>query len=183
MGDSLSAAFGIKEEQGWVSLLQQKLSKQGYSHRVINASISGETTSGGLTRIKQQLSRHQPSIVIIALGANDGLRGLSLKAMRKNLGLMIELSKKMADVQLIGVRLPPNFGPFVNQRFHRVFEDLAQEQHITLTPYLLKGFENDRRLFQADGLHPTAEAQTIILDTVQEDLERLLKKTPDTKKP
>jgi len=179
MGDSLSAAYGIKTEHGWVELLQKRLATQGYPHKVINASISGETSSGGLTRIRQQLTQHQPSIVLIALGANDGLRGLSLKAMHGNLNQMIEQSRKSADVQLIGVRLPPNFGPFVNQRFHRVFERLAQAQHIAFTPYLLNGFENDSNLFQADGLHPTAEAQSRILDTVWETLERLLVK-PET---
>jgi len=177
MGDSLSAAHGIKTEKGWVSLLQERLTIQRYPHKVINASISGETSSGGATRLKQQLTRHQPSIVIIALGANDGLRGLSLKSMRSNLQQMVELSQTDARVQLIGIRLPPNFGPFVNQRFHRVFEQLARDKQLAFTPYLLKGFENDPSLFQADGLHPTAKAQPKILDTVWVTLKSLLDKS------
>ncbi len=175
MGDSLSAAYGIEQREGWVHLLQQRLQAQGYPHRVANASISGETSSGGLTRIGPELEKHRPAIVIIALGANDGLRGLSLKAMRHNLGSMIERARAQdARVLLIGMQLPPNYGPAYNRRFRQIFSELAREHDTALLPFLLEGVAERRELFLEDGLHPNAKAQPLILERVWRVLEDLL---------
>lgn len=173
LGDSLSAAFGIPQQQGWVALLQQRL---GPKHMVINASISGETTSGGAARLKQLLQRHQPQIVIIELGANDGLRGLSAKEMRANLEEMIRQSKSSsARVLLIGIRLPPNYGPVYTRAFEQSYSELAERHRTALLPFLFAGLEDSPRHFQADNLHPTAAAQPILLDNVWRALEPLLK--------
>ena len=175
MGDSLSAAYGIERDRGWVTLLQHRLRQQDYPHRVVNASISGETTSGGLARIDRELATHQPDIVLIALGANDGLRGLPLKAMRKNLGAMIEKSKnKNIEVVLIGMHLPPNYGPAYTNAFHDSYATVAQHYSVNHIPFLLSGIGQQKSLFQRDGLHPTAAAQPIILDNVWPQLLTLL---------
>lgn len=181
MGDSLSAAYGIEQREGWVNLLQQRLSGQGYLHQVANASISGETSSGGLTRIESELERLRPSIVIIALGANDGLRGLSLKALKRNLGGMVERAEAYkARVLLIGMRLPPNYGPVYNGRFQKIFRELAKEHDTVLLPFLLEGLEGKRELFLADAFHPNAEAQPLILELVWKALMEPLRGTrPD----
>ncbi len=176
MGDSLSASYGIQPQEGWVYLLQQHISAQGYPHQLINASISGETSSGGATRIAKTLEKYAPAVVIIALGANDGLRGLSLKAMKQNLAEMIEKSQaKKAQVLLIGMKLPPNYGPAYNHRFESIFSELSQQYQTALTPFLLQGVGENRTLFQKDGLHPTAQAQAIIMNHVAEDLIPLLR--------
>ena len=175
LGDSLSAAFGIEQQQGWVALLQKRLDQQNHDYQVINASISGETSSGGLTRLPALLQRYQPSVVIIALGANDGLRGLSVKQMHANLNSMIEHSKQQgATVLLIGMRLPPNYGSAYTRLFHDTFTQLAASQNVALMPFLLDGIGADKSMFQQDGLHPTAKAQAMILDNVWGNLRPLL---------
>lgn len=176
LGDSLSAAFGIEKQQGWVSLLQQQLDNDGYGYRVINASISGETTAGGLARFKPLLERHQPAIVIIELGTNDGLRGLPLSAMRKNIQQIIRQTwRKRGKVLLVGMRLPPNYGPAYTSLFHRVYKQLSQQNGIPLVPFLMQGLEDNARHLLPDRLHPTAEAQPILLSNVWKELGPLLK--------
>ncbi len=175
MGDSLSAAYGIEQRAGWVNLLQQRLVSQGYPYRVVNASISGETSSGGLTRIGPELEKHRPAVVIIALGANDGLRGLSLKALKRNLGSMIERAQaKDVRVLLVGMQLPPNYGPAYNRQFRKIFRELAREYDTALLPFLLEGIAERRGLFLADTFHPNTEAQPLILELVWGALDGLL---------
>ena len=175
IGDSLSAAFGIEQHTGWVQLLQQRLRNRGYPHQVVNASISGETSSGGLVRIGEVLRQHKPAIVIIALGINDGLRGLSLSTMKQNLGSMVKQAQAVeAQVLLIGMQLPPNYGPVYNRRFQQIFSQLAEQFDTAFLPFLLQGIGEERALFLSDGLHPNAEAQPLILDTVWKALRRLL---------
>ena len=167
LGDSLSASYGLAQTSGWVSLLQQRLAKEKFPQQVINASISGETTSGGLYRMDALLAKHRPSVVILALGANDGLRGLPLKATQANLEKMIRgAEKNHAQVLLIGMRLPPNYGPAYSEKFHGLFEQLALKYHTQRVPFLLAQIATQREYFQADGLHPTAAAQPLLLDTV-----------------
>ena len=175
LGDSLSAAYGIDRSDGWVALLQQRLRAQGYPHRVVNASISGETTRGALTRIDRELATHRPGIVLIALGANDGLRGLPLNIMRDNLGTMIEKSQSQnVKILLIGMQLPPNYGPMYTKAFHDSYFTVAQRYRVTHIPFLLSGVGQHKALFQRDGLHPTAQAQPVILDNVWPLLLQLL---------
>lgn len=175
VGDSLSAAFGIDESQGWVALLQQRLDRQGLPHQVVNASISGETSAGGLSRLPALLEEHQPQVVILALGANDGLRGLSLGELRSNLLQMTTLARDAgARVLLVGMHLPPNYGPAYTRLFHQVYVELAEAETIPLTPFLLDGIGMERRWFQDDGLHPNATAQPRLLDNVWPRLESLL---------
>ena len=175
LGDSLSAAFGIDPRDGWVALLQKRLDERGHEYNVINASISGETTAGGLTRLPALLRQHQPKIVILALGANDGLRGLSLTKMRDNLKQMTELSRSQpASVLLIGMQLPPNYGPAYTRLFHSVYTELANDAEIALVPFLLEDIGENKALFQSDIVHPTAEAQGRILKNVWTELEPLL---------
>ena len=175
LGDSLSAAYGLPLERGWVSLLQQRLLAEKSPYRVINASISGETTSGGLYRIDALLASHKPKIVIIELGANDGLRGLALDATQANLDALIRRARKNhAQVLLIGMRLPPNYGSAYTEQFHRLFETLALKYRIQRVPFLLAAIAGKRAYFQTDGLHPTAEAQPLLLDTVWPVLKRML---------
>lgn len=167
IGDSLSAAYGMDESQGWVNLLRQRLKAQGLSESVVNASISGDTTRGGLARLPALLEQHRPDLVIIELGGNDGLRGLSLKAMRKNLSKMVELSRAAgAETVLAGVRLPPNYGRAYTERFHRVYQRLHERQSVKLVPYILAGVDDRPEWMQADGIHPSAEGQSRILENV-----------------
>ncbi len=175
LGDSLSAGYGIPAEQGWVNLLQRRLTERGFPHQVINASISGDTTSGGLSRLPTALERHRPALVILELGANDGLRGQPPMAMATNLGRMIELSRQAgARVVLAEMRIPPNYGPLYTQKFQATFGELAQRHQIPLVPFLLDGVAGNPALIQDDGLHPRAEAQPRILDNVWPALEPLL---------
>lgn len=175
LGDSLSAAYGIDQAQGWVALLQQRLRRNGGKYQVINASIAGDTTAGGLSRLPALLQQHDPDIVILALGANDGLRGLSLADMRANLKQIIELTRAQgAAVLLVGMQLPPNYGPAYTRLFQDVYAQLAKEEDVALVPFLLQGIGENRAWFQADGLHPTAAAQDRLLDNVWDGLERLL---------
>lgn len=174
-GDSLSAGFGIAVSQSWPALLGQRLKTGGSATTVANASISGETTAGGRARFTAALSQFKPTIVILALGANDGLRGLPVAAMKDNLGFMLTLAKKQgARVLLVGMRLPPNYGPQYTEQFEAAFRELARRESAALLPFLLEPIVLDRDAFQADGLHPTAAAQTKILDHVWNALKPLL---------
>jgi len=175
-GDSLSAAYGVRPEQGWVTLLTKRLQTQGYGYQVINASVSGETSSGGLERLPRALSLHAPDILILELGANDGLRGLPVNAMHDNLAQMVRLAQAAgARVLLVGIRIPPNYGPRYTDEFGRVYGEIAQKYHLPLVPFLLEKVALDAALMQEDGLHPNAAAQPIILDTVWPHLKPLLK--------
>ncbi|MCM2309324.1 MAG: arylesterase [Sulfuritalea sp.] len=174
-GDSLSAGFGIAVAQSWPALLGQRLSANGSGLTVTNASISGETTAGGRARLGAVLTQFKPRIVILALGANDGLRGLPIAAMKDNLAAMVRLAKQHgARVLLVGMRLPPNYGPQYTREFDAAFRDLARREKISLLPFLLEPIALDREAYQADGLHPTAAAQPKILDHVWHALKPLL---------
>ncbi len=176
LGDSLSAAYGIPTEQGWVTLLQRRLTERGFPHRVVNASISGDTTSGGLSRLPTALEHNHPAIVLLELGANDGLRGQSLMTMNDNLARMVELSQQAgARVALAEMRIPPNYGPLYTQKFQATFRELATRYDALLIPFLLDGVAGNPALTQEDGLHPRAEAQPRILDNVWSVLEPMLK--------
>ena len=175
-GDSLSAAYGIRPEQGWVTLLAQRLQAQGYGYQVVNASVSGETSSGGLERLPRALELHKPAIVILELGANDGLRGLPVSTMRENLAHMLQLSRAAgARVLLLGIRIPPNYGPRYTTEFAAVYPELAQRYGVRLVPFLLEKVALDPTLMQQDGLHPNPAGQPLVLDTLWPDLEKLLK--------
>jgi len=172
-GDSLSAGYGLSPGQGWVSLLQHQL---GGSHQVVNASQSGETTAGGLSRLPQALKAHKPQVVVLELGGNDGLRGLPLAVMQANLDTMIRASRAAgARVLLVGMALPPNYGRPYTEQFHSVYDTLAQQHRLAYVPLLVAGFETDRRRFQADGIHPIAAAQPQMMQTVYRQLRPLLK--------
>lgn len=175
VGDSLSTAFGIERNDGWVALLQQHLDKNGHPYHVVNASVSGETTRGGLARLPKALTDHKPSIVIIALGGNDGLRGLSLKEFRSNLEQMVQLSQQAnAKVVLCGVRVPPNMGVAYINRFLQIYHETAQKYNVQFVNYILKDVATKPELMQKDGIHPKATAQPIILNNVLEGLQILL---------
>jgi acyl-CoA thioesterase-1 len=175
-GDSLSAEYGLPRGTGWVQLLSGRLAKEARQYSVVNASISGETTSGGRTRLPQLLQRHRPSIVVLQLGANDGLRGLSLASMRDNLAAMIEAIREAgARVLLVGMRIPPNYGRGYAERFAGVYAQLASDQEVALVPFLLDGFADDLEFFQADRIHPNERAQPRMLDTVWPQLAPLLR--------
>jgi len=177
LGDSLSAAYGIRPELGWVALLTQRLQAQGYGYQVINASVSGETTSGGLQRLPRALRLHQPGILILELGANDGLRGLPLVTTRENLAKMAQLGREAgARVLLVGMRIPPNYGPRYTDEFARVFPEIAHQYHLPLVPFLLEGVALDPTFMQDDGLHPNARGEPAVLDTLWRHLEPLLHK-------
>jgi acyl-CoA thioesterase-1 len=175
MGDSLSAGYGIRTEQAWPSLLSQRLTEKRLDYSVANLSISGETTAGGRSRLAQALKEYKPAVVVIALGANDGLRGLPLAQMRDNLNGMIEAARATgAKVLLAGIRLPPNYGPYAIE-FHASFGKIASQQKIALLEFLLAPIATKQAYFQADNLHPTAEAQPLILDHVWPTLLPLLR--------
>ena len=176
-GDSLSAAYGLAPSQGWPALLGKRLEKSAPSWQVVNASVSGETTAGGLRRLPEDLKRHRPGIVVIALGANDALRGQPLAAARANLEQMIRLSReaKAAPV-LVGLMVPPNYGIEYAAQFREMYQEIAKRMGVALVPFLLEGVAEKRELFQADQLHPTAAAQARILDNVWRTLEPLLRK-------
>lgn len=177
-GDSLSASFGIPVEQGWVQLLDQRVRQNKTGYRVVNVSTSGETTSGGRYRIEQALNEHQPAVVILELGANDGLRGLSLASARANLDAMITACRNhKARVLLIGMRLPPNYGSTYSAQFEAVYEQAAQQHKTVLLPFMLEGFAYKPELFQADGLHPTQAAQPLIMERVWKLLRPMLAKS------
>ena len=176
-GDSLSAAYGMPERSGWVALLEERLKRERPDYSVANASISGETTAGGLARIANVLERHKPAVVIVELGANDGLRGLPVAAMKKNLAAIIQQSQKAgARVLLVGMRLPPNYGEDYTRAFERAFTELAKSHRTALLPFLLEGFGDKAELFQADRIHPVAAAQPDVLKNVWKPLAPLLGK-------
>jgi acyl-CoA thioesterase-1 len=176
LGDSLSAEYGLPRGAGWVRLLEQRLDARASSkYTVVNASISGETTRGGLTRLPQLLDTHRPSIVIIELGANDGLRGLPLEAMRANLKAMAEAARGAgARVLLVGIRVPPNYGRDYTERFFASFAEVARQTRSALAPFLLDGLAEDLAMFQADRIHPNEKAQPRMLDNVWPHLVPLL---------
>jgi len=158
-----------------VALLQARLKQEGYPHYVVNTSVSGETTSGGLARLPGELERHAPGIVIVELGANDGLRGQSLEAMQTNLKRMVELSQQAdAKVLLIGMRLPSNYGPVYTEAFFSSFQSVAEQNKVALLPFLLADIALEEKWFQPDGIHPTAEAQPVLLEAVWSKLQPLL---------
>lgn len=178
VGDSLSAGYGLAIHENWPSLLQERLAAAGYPHRVVNASISGDTTSGGLARLPGALERHAPSVVLIGLGGNDGLRGLPVAEIRRNLAAMIQLSESVgANVVLAGIHIPPNYGPRYTDAFHAIYHELAQEYGAGLIPFILEGVALDAELMQEDGIHPNAEAQPVIVENVWPALEPLLGST------
>jgi acyl-CoA thioesterase-1 len=172
MGDSLSSAYGIERDKGWVSLLQERLDGKA---RVINASISGETSSGGANRLPELLGQHEPDIVLLELGGNDGLRGLPPRQFEANMAKMIEASREAgADVLLLGIDIPPNYGQAYRDAFTGVFHRLAEEYDVSLVPFLLDGIALDENLMQSDGIHPTAAAQPRILELVWPALAAML---------
>jgi acyl-CoA thioesterase-1 len=174
-GDSLSAGYGLPQGKGWVDLLRQRLERDGYPHRVVNASISGDTTLGGASRLAEALAQHQPAVIVLELGANDGLRGQSIADLRDNLRRMVRDSQaRGAKVVLVGMRIPPNYGPDYTKKFQDAFADVSRQAHVPLVPFLLEGIADKRELFQADGLHPTVEAQAILLNNIWQRLQPLL---------
>lgn len=180
-GDSLSAAYKLDPADGWVNLLQNKAKQLKLDHRFINASITGETTRGGLSRFKQALDKHHPDIVILELGGNDGLRGFPPKVIKQNLNRMIKLAKNQsAKLLLAGIYLPPNYGKRYTEMFHNIYVDLAKQYNIGLIPFLLEGIGTNTSLMQADGIHPTANAQPLIAKTVWEKLSLLLEQSPSS---
>jgi acyl-CoA thioesterase-1 len=175
LGDSLSAAYGIRVEQGWVSLLQARLRAKGYGHRVVNASSSGETTGGALARLPRTLATHRPVVVVVELGGNDGLRGLPIADIRANLEKIVELAQQAgAKVLVVGMRIPPNYGAAYTRQFHDLFGQIASSHRLAQVPFLLEDVALDDTLMQDDGLHPTAAAQPKLLDEIWPRLVPLL---------
>ncbi|HPR08128.1 MAG TPA: arylesterase [Denitromonas sp.] len=175
LGDSLSAGFGLRADQAWPAHLQRKLDALPGKHTVINASVSGETTAGGRARLPQAIAAHAPDVVVIELGANDGLRGLPVTLMRENLLAMVDAAEAAgAKVVLVGMRLPPNYGPVYTRLFQNTFADVAKMRELAFVPFLLDGFAEERALFQPDGMHPTADAQPRIVETMWPALKPLL---------
>jgi acyl-CoA thioesterase-1 len=176
-GDSLSAAYNLSSEQGWVHLIGERIERSNLPWRVVNASVSGETTAGGLRRIAEDLKRHKPSIVVIALGANDALRGLPVAGMRSNLEQMIRLARQArAEPVIVGLMIPPNYGIDYAAEFRDMYPAIAAKNRVPLVPFLLEGIADKPEMFQRDQLHPTAEAQARIADNVWPALEPLFKK-------
>ena len=179
-GDSLSAAWGMPEAAGWVALLQERLTERDPDWEVINASISGETTAGGRERLPAVLEREEPDVVILGLGGNDGLRGLSLAAMRDNLEAMIDaIEAHGAQPLLLGIRIPPSYGRRYTERFEAVFEDLASERELPFEPFLLESIVFEDGMLMDDGIHPTPEAQPFLLEAVWPHLKPLLNAVED----
>lgn len=176
LGDSLSAEYGLSRGTGWVALLEQRLQQQKIDFTIVNASISGETTIGGKTRLPALLSKHAPTLVIIELGANDALRGLQLSDSKANLQAMIDMAHQAkAKVLLIGMQIPPNYGPDYTQQFTKLFPQIAQQNKVALVPFLLENVADKPALFQADHLHPIEQAQPTLLANVWPQLKPLLK--------
>lgn len=179
LGDSISAAYGMPVDKGWVALLEARISRQSRTCSVINASISGETSSGGRRRIESELQQHAPSVVILELGANDGLRGLPPKQMKSNLDAIIKETRDTgAEVILLGIRIPPNYGRQYTQRFSQVYFQLADETPVAFVPLLLADIGDNPELMQNDGLHPNQEAQPLLLEKIWEPLHQLLAAVP-----
>ncbi|HWF99971.1 MAG TPA: arylesterase [Steroidobacteraceae bacterium] len=177
-GDSLSAAHGLRPEQGWVALLSARLKAQGYGYQVINASVSGETTTGGLARLPRELRLTRPGVLVLELGANDALQGLPLGLAQQRLASMIRLAEAArARVLLAGLLIPPNYGPRYSREFAAMYPSLARQFHTALVPFLLKGVALDPSLMQQDGLHPSARGEPLVLDNVWPYLKPMLKKS------
>ena len=177
LGDSLSAGYGLPRDAGWVSLLERRLTTQGYPHRVVNASISGDTSVGGLSRLPAALDAHRPQIVLIELGGNDGLRAQPVKQLRSNLEKLVALSRTAgATPVLFEMRIPSNYGPAYTESFAKVFGDTAKTLKTPLVPFFLAAIATDPAQFQDDGIHPNAAAQPKLLDGVWPTLKPLLKK-------
>jgi len=175
VGDSISAAYGINPQSGWVNLLANKITQEKLPYQVINASISGDTTINGVNRLPALLKKYQPEIVLIELGGNDGLRGTQLHIMQANLERMIQYSHSGgAKVLLAGMKIPPNYGRRYTQSFYQIYLDLAAKYTIPLVPFLLEGVGGQAELMQSDGIHPTAQAQPVIVETVWQQLSQLL---------
>jgi acyl-CoA thioesterase-1 len=175
LGDSLSSAYGIDEKAGWVQLLQDRLDKHDAAYRVVNASISGDTSNGGAVRLPSALKKHAPDVVVVELGGNDGLRGLPLAVTRANLErIIVDSQTAGARVLLLGMRLPPNYGPAYTDAFHAIYEQLANQYQVQRVPFLLDGIGGVDEMMQADNIHPRAEAQPIMLDNVWPHLKPLL---------
>ena len=175
-GDSLTAGYGVKDEESYPSKLQEKISSAGFPHKVVNAGVSGDTTAGGVRRIRW-LMKHEPEIVILALGANDGLRGLSIDEMRKNLEIMITICREHnAQILLAGMKALPNYGEDYMREFETVFPELAEKHDLIFLPFLLEGVAGEREYTQSDGLHPLASGYSIITDLVWQLLKPMLKK-------
>jgi acyl-CoA thioesterase-1 len=175
-GDSLSAAYGIAQARGWVALLAERLKRERSDYSVVNASISGETSAGGAARISKALAQHQPAILILELGANDGLRGLPMTQMKQNLGSMIEQAQKArARVVLVGMKLPPNYGPDYTRAFESAYPEIAKRYQAALVPFLLEDLADNEEFFQPDRIHPTEEAQPLMMEQVWKALLPLLK--------
>ena len=174
-GDSISAGYGLPQATGWVDLLRERLARERYDYKVINASVSGETTVGGKGRLGAALAQHNPQIVVLELGANDGLRGANIKTISANLTAMIdECRRHGSKVLLVGMRLPPNYGNDYVEKFHGLFVAVAKAQRVPLAPFLFEGFAMDRASFQPDGIHPTGAVQSRMLDTVWQQLKPML---------
>ncbi len=177
MGDSLSNAHGIELNQGWVSLLKERLKQQHFPYEVVNISMSGDTTNNGIEKLPPALKQYQPAIVIIALGANDGLRGLPITLIHKNLQTLVTLSQKSrAKVLLVGLLLPLNYGPIYCKQFEETYQSISLQYHLIEVPFLLKDIALNPNLMQSDGLHPTANAQPSILENIWPYLKKMLKK-------
>lgn len=176
LGDSLSAGYNIDVEQGWVELLNQKLQQEGYPHTVINGSISGDTTTQGLLRLPTLLEQHEPEIVIIELGGNDALRGTAPNAIKRNLGKLIDTSKRSgAEVLLLAIQIPPNYGQRYAQAFFDNYAQLANEKRVKLVPFFLENVGGNEELMQDDGIHPNVKAQPILLENIWPQLETQIK--------
>ncbi len=174
-GDSLSAGYGLPLGTGWVDLMRRRLAENDQPFVVVNASVSGETTLGGRNRLPAALSQHRPLAVVLQLGANDALRGQSLERMRENLRAMVKASRGAgAEVVLVGMQIPPNYGQQYTRKFQSTYAEVARDENVPFVPFLLDGFAARRTLFQADGIHPTAEAQALMLDTVWKELKPVL---------
>lgn len=177
MGDSLSAGYGVSVADTWVALLQRRLTEQGYGYRIVNASVSGETTGGGRLRLSRALQLHRPAIVIVELGGNDGLRGLPLTQVRANLQAILAQSQAAgAKPLLLGMRIPPNYGPLYTAEFHALYADLARRFKVPLLDFFLQGVALDTNLMQADGIHPSAAAQPLLLRNIWPMLRPMLKR-------
>ena len=177
LGDSLSAAYGMQQQQGWVALLQQRLTDEFFEVDVVNASISGETLSGGITRLPELLNRHQPDYIVLELAANDGLRGGNVKVIEKNLRTLTAIATDSgAQVMILGIQLPPNYGPRYTREFFSVFEKVAVDYKTYRVPFFLEDVALDPQLMQADGLHPNSAAQPKLLDTVWPLMQIMLRK-------
>ena len=175
-GDSLSAGYGIALSRGWVALLEERLKRERIDYSVANASVSGDTSAGGRARIDSALERHRPAVVIVELGANDALRGLPLAPMKANLAAIIERSKKSgARVLLVGMKMPPNFGPDYTSSFENAFTQLSREQKVPLVPFMLEGFAENLDYFLPDRIHPNEKAQPLIVERIWPALRPLLK--------